>query len=113
MKLTLFILYWTIFKPFRWLKKGIIGGAVIVTGIYGSLALGSLISAAPRPGGTWQEASLASQERFSQKFSVPRAAFGLVSDVFILLLPISGVLRLQLSLKKKLALVMVFMTGTG
>ena len=38
---------------------------------------------------------------------------GVVSDVFILLLPISGVLRLQLSSKKRFALILVFMTGLG
>ena len=91
----------------------IIGGAVIVTGVYSGCTLASLIGAAPRPGGTWQEAASASHFSIGQKLSVPLAAFGLVSDVFILLLPISGVLRLQLSPKKKFALLMVFMTGTG
>ena len=73
----------------------------------------TLITAVPRAGGSWQAASLASRNGISQKLLLPLGAFGLVSDVFILLLPISGVMRLQLSPKKKLALVMVFMTGTG
>ena len=47
----------------------------------------------------------------SLRLSIPLAAWAIISDVFILLLPISGVLRLQLSPKKKFGLLMMFMTG--
>lgn len=112
-KLTYFILYWNIFKPFRWLKLGIIGGAVVIIGIYIACTIAKLIEGAPSPGHTWRETSFASHNSIGQRLSVPLAAWGVVSDVFILLLPISGVLRLQLSPKKRFALLMVFMTGIG
>lgn len=108
-KLTFFILYWNIFKPFRWLKFGILGGAVIITGLYIGFTLASLIGGSPRPGQSWRQSSNA----IGIRLSVPLAAWTLVSDVFILILPISGVLRLKLSPKRKLGLSMIFMTGIG
>ena len=112
-KLTFFILYWNIFKPFHWLKIGIIGGAAVVTCVYTAFTLASLIGATPRPGQTWLENSDSPNCNICIKLTVPLAAWALVSDVYILLLPISGVLRLQLSPKRKFALLMVFMTGIG
>ncbi len=106
-------MYWNIFKPFRWLKFGIIGGAVVIVGVYTGCTLAIMISATPRAGQTWLESSQTARNETGIRLSVPLAAWAMVSDVFILLLPISGVLRLQLSPKKKLALSMVFMTGIG
>ena len=112
-KLTFFILYWNIFKPFRWLKFGIIGGVVGFIGFYFITTIIFLVEDAPRPGQSWIESATTFQNRTSQRLSVPLGAWGVVSDIFILLLPISGVLRLQLSSKKRFALIMVFMTGLG
>ncbi|CAD6593000.1 MAG: hypothetical protein ASARMPREDX12_006648 [Alectoria sarmentosa] len=112
-KITFFILYWNIFKPFRWLKFSIVGGAIVVSGVYIAFTLANLIGATPRAGQTWLESTGSWHYEIGVKISIPLAAWSLVSDVFILLLPISGVLRLQLSLKKRLVLLAVFMTGFG
>ena len=69
-----------------------------------------LISDTPRPGQTWLEKT---ENSASLKSALPLAIFALVTDLYILLLPISGVMRLRLSHQKRLALVMVFMTGIG
>ena len=73
----------------------------------------SVVGDVPRPGQSWIESATESPDGASKRLSVPLGAWGVVSDVFILLLPISGVLRLQLSPKKRFALIMVFMTGLG
>ena len=72
-----------------------------------------MVGDVPRPGQSWIESATESPDGASKRLSVPLGAWGVVSDVFILLLPISGVLRLQLSPKKRFALIMVFMTGLG
>lgn len=113
-KSTFFILYWSIFKPFRWQKYGILGGAIFVVMAYGSITLAIIIGTTPRPGQLWREAfykwlSGEGNRVESQLLGV----VGLITDLYILLLPISGVLRLQISSKKKLALVMTFMSGIG
>ena len=112
-KLTFFILYWIIFKPFRWMKFGIIGGAGIVIGFYFICIIISIIGDAPSPGHSWLANAMASHNTMSTRLSKPLAAWAIASDVFILLLPISGVLRLQLSPKRRFGLLMVFMTGLG
>jgi len=112
-KLTFFILYWNIFKSFRWLRLGIIGGAVTLVIVYTAFIIASLVGAAPPPGRTWLEAYTTSHSNIGKKLSVPLAAWALVSDVYIIVLPITGVLRLQLSRQKKLSLSMCFMAGIG
>lgn len=75
-----------------------------------------LISDTPRPGQTWLEKAQESEERGTSggvRIAMPLAVWGLVTDIYILLLPISGVARLQLSHKKRIALLTVFMTGIG
>ncbi|KAI4106118.1 MAG: hypothetical protein LQ339_003115 [Xanthoria mediterranea] len=62
-KLTFFILYWSIFYPFRWLRYAILGGAAVVTGVYAGFIMYMLISDTPRPGQTWLEKAQESEER--------------------------------------------------
>ena len=45
------------------------------------------------------------------QLSVPFAAIGLVFDIYIIILPIYGVWQLQLSTRKKLRIILVFLTG--
>ena len=112
-KLTFFILYWNIFKPFRYLKFGIIGGAAIVVSVYSAFTIASFVGAIPPPGRSWLETYETSRDSIGKRLSVPLAILALVSDVYILILPISGVLRLQLSRKRKFGLSMLFMAGMG
>lgn len=112
-KLTFFILYWNIFKPFRWLKFGIIGGAAIVVIVYTAFIIASLVGAIPPPGSSWLGNWEKSRDSIGERLSIPLAVLALVTDVYILILPISGVLRLQLSRKRKFGLSMLFMAGIG
>ncbi|KAL8871899.1 MAG: hypothetical protein Q9174_002368 [Haloplaca sp. 1 TL-2023] len=112
-KLTLFILYWNIFHLFRWLKYGIVGGAIVVTGVHTAFVLYIIIEDSPRPGQSWLDKSIADPNSGAIRLAIPLSAWALVTDVYILLLPIMGVLRLQLSSGRRLGLLMVFMTGIG
>lgn len=109
-KLSFFILYWNIFKPFRWLKLGIIIGGIVVTAGYAAFVLASIIAATPGGGSTWLDKDYC---RVCVKSVLPLGVWGLASDIYILVLPISGIFRLQLALKRKVGLLMVFMTGIG
>ncbi|KAL8848363.1 MAG: hypothetical protein Q9221_006612 [Calogaya cf. arnoldii] len=111
-KLTFFILYWNIFKPFRWLKFAIIIGGVVVIGLYIAATLTQVIGAAPRFGRSQLDhSSLVCG--ICQKVGRSQAIFAVVSNVYILVLSIAGTLRLQLHPKKKFGLILVFMTGSG
>ena len=73
-----------------------------------------LINDTPRPGQTWlKKAQLLGYNSGALKSALALAVFTLVTDVYIFILPILGVLRLQLSRKKQFAVLTVFMTGLG
>ena len=110
-KLTFFILYWKIFKTVRWLRIAIVVGGTVVTAVYLVSTLASLIASTRRPGTTWVESLI--NCLFCKKIGVPLVAFSLVSDVYILILPIFGVARLQLRARQKFGVIMVFMSGLG
>ncbi|KAL9576233.1 MAG: hypothetical protein Q9212_007272 [Teloschistes hypoglaucus] len=113
-KSTFFILYWNIFKPFRWQKYGILGGAIFVVLFYGAITLALIIGTTPRPGQLWRDAFYKWLSGEANRIEGQLlGTMGLITDFYILILPISGVLRLQLTPKKKFALVMTFMSGFG
>ncbi|KAL8632349.1 hypothetical protein Q9189_001921 [Teloschistes chrysophthalmus] len=113
-KSTFFILYWNIFKPFRWQKYGILGGAILVVIFYGGITLALIIGTSPRPGQLWRDAFYKWLNGEANRIEGQLlGTMGLITDLYILILPISGVLRLQLTPKKKFALVMTFMSGLG
>ena len=91
----------------------IIGGGVVIIGFYVICIIVAVIGDAPSPGHTWLGNVTGSHDSMGIRLAIPLAAWAIISDVFILLLPISGVLRLQLSPRKRFGLLMVFMTGVG
>ncbi|KAI4224944.1 MAG: hypothetical protein L6R36_004303 [Xanthoria steineri] len=110
-KLTFFILYWKIFKTVRWLRIAVVVGGTVVTAVYLVSTLASLIASTRRPGTTWVESLV--NCLLCKKIGIPLVAFSLVSDVYILVLPIFGVARLQLRARQKYGVIMVFMSGLG
>ena len=113
-KLSFFLLYLQIFRPFLWLRICIIAGAVIVTAVYLAAMIGELIVQTPRPDQTWFEYFQASHAgKGGVNISWALAAWALATDIYILVLPIAGVSRLQVSAKRKFAVIMAFMTGLG
>ena len=76
--------------------------------------LGELIAYTPRPGQTWYQYFQASQEiEGGINVSLALAAWAIASDIYLLVLPIAGVARLQVSAKRKFAIIMAFLTGLG
>lgn len=88
-------------------------GAIIVTGVYAGFLLANLIRQTLYRDQTWLDDFESQHYISSLKLSMPLAAWTLVPDVYILVLPITGVLRLQLPPRRKVAVSMVFMTGIG
>ena len=113
-KLSFFLLYLQIFRPFLWLRICIIAGAVIVTAVYVAGIVAQFIVHTPRPGQTWLEYFQVSRaDKISANTSWPLPAWTLASDVYVLAVPIAGVSRLQISARRRFGVTMVFMTGLG
>ncbi|OTB04081.1 hypothetical protein M426DRAFT_321174 [Hypoxylon sp. CI-4A] len=97
-KLSLLLLYFRIFKPNPIIRNSIIFGMVIVTTMYTVWMFVFIFETA-------------FNDVTGSHLSWAQAAFNLATDVYIILLPISAVSRLHLSLKRKLCITAIFLTG--
>ena len=86
-------------------------GAVLTTMFYGGVILAQVILCSPSPGETWIQHLFSEGDAKAAKLSVPIGAVGLATDTYILILPIVGVLRLQMSSRQKLGTCLIFLTG--
>lgn len=104
-------MYLHIFGPMKWFRYCVYVGAGATIFFYTGTTIVQFVFATPPPGVTWQEQALSAKEYEATRISVPAASVGLVIDVFIFVLPIRAILKLQLSLKRKIAVGLVFATG--
>ena len=103
-KLSLYLLYLQIFRPNTSLKWAIYSGSLITTLFYTTVSIAQFIIVRPT------EAESFVQQAVTM-LSLALGAFGVISDLYILILPLFGVLKLQMSLRRKIGVVLIFMTG--
>ena len=109
-KITFFLLYLQIFRPMLWLRYCSYLGILFTSLFYLAIIIFTLVLTVPAPGQSWQEASRGSSYKAVLKATVWIASVGLVLDVIIFVLPIIGVQQLQLSRKRKIGVIAVFLT---
>lgn len=110
-KLTFFLLYLQIFRHNTTLKVGIYAGAIIDVTSYIGAEIAQLILATPRHGTAWKEYFLIPRVKKTGVVGIISAAFGLGLDFYILILPIKGVIELQMPTRRKISVCLIFMTG--
>ena len=110
-KFTLFLFYFQLFKPLRWVRTAIYVGAPMEGAFYGATAIAQFVRASPRPGESWKEFELSPRVHGGEKLSVPISAVGLFIDIVLFLLPIPAVLQLQMQKKRKIRLLLLFGVG--
>lgn len=110
-KLTFMLLFLQIFRPNRWLRYSCYFGIGIMTLVYLAFWLTQVYLTSPSPKQSWQE--LVRTPRYFKwlNIGIPIGAASLVFDVYILLLPIAGVMQLQMSLRRKLETSAMFASG--
>lgn len=107
--MTFFLLYTQLFRPMRWLRYSSYAGATFTALFYTAIVIWNLAITSPTPGESWQNAALKGHKTLRDAVWI--ASVGLVLDVYILLLPITGVSQLQMPRRQKLGVMMVFSTG--
>lgn len=112
LKLTFFLMYLHIFRPMRWLRICGYIGALFTTICYGCLTIMAFIFSTPGRGETWFSHQLTPYERHALAMSVPQAVADLAIDLVILILPIIAVTQLQLPTRRKIGVILIFMTGS-
>ena len=111
-KLTIQLQFLEMFWPIKRLRMlNHIGVAVICT-LYGAIAVALLVLNIPQAGQTCAQHILSSAARQQQlNLTIPLGLSGVVTDVFLLLLPIKAVAKLNMPLRRKVGVLFIFMTG--
>lgn len=110
-KTTFFLMYLQLFRPLAWLRRCVYVGLVVVWLWYLGMAITTMVITAPPPGKGWVESFATPRYLLTFKLTVPAASFSLVSDVYILLLPLVAISHLQMSSAKKIGVGAMFSTG--
>lgn len=110
-KTTFFIMYLQIFRPLAWLRRCVYIGLIVVWVWYVGMGTAQMIITSPPPGKGWVESFATPRYLRTFKLTVPVSVFGLVSDIYILILPLIAISHLQLSKAKKIGVTAMFSTG--
>lgn len=95
----------------KWLRYSAYAGVVVNVLFYTSMLALYLAFTIPHPGQTLQQSVQSPRQAHELAVALPRACVNFVLDVYILILPIAGISRLQLPIKKKLGVIAIFLTG--
>ncbi|KAL8728135.1 MAG: hypothetical protein Q9181_005452 [Wetmoreana brouardii] len=110
-KLALFLLYLHLFGRLRWMRYSVWFGITITGLFYVSGLIVPFGLCAPRGGKTWLDMSMTPRCRNSEDYGIAQGVMNLISDFYLLIIPIPAVMSLQLPQKKKFGVIAIFMTG--
>lgn len=94
------------------LRLFIYAGAIITAGLYISVFVIFIVCETPRSGQSFESHQTPSVTRMAQILCAVLGAVGTAIDVYILVLPIAAVSQLQLAKRRKIGVILVFLTGT-
>ena len=110
-KMALFLLYYRLFAIDHWTKIAIYSGMGITSSFYLATFIVQLVLCIPRPQESWTSPTCVKRCSRAEGLGDVHGVFGLVSDLYIFILPLPVVYRLQMSLKKKIGVIATFLTG--
>lgn len=111
-KLALFILYHRLFAVSGKTRIAIYLGAGVNTIFYVTSAVVLLVYCTPRRGESYLSTKFASRCKSPTQLGLAQGAFGLISDLYIYILPLPVLWRLQMAFRKKLGVMAIFLTGS-
>ena len=86
-------------------------GATVSGVFYVVVTITAFVLESPWPGESFLEGILSWHYLEFAQLSIPTGVIGMLVDWYLLILPIPAVVNLQLSMAKKLGVLIVFMTG--
>lgn len=111
LKTTFFILYLQLFNPMRWLRLSAYIGITFTVMFYAGMTIALFIFTTPRQDETWLSHQFTHSEQLALAMSIPHSCVGLAVDVYILVLPIIAVSKLQMPARRKVGIILLFATG--
>ena len=109
-KLSFYLLYHQLFHHLQHLRWAIYAGAAITTGFYIANSVSHFIFVTPRKGQT-VNSTLSQNLEQVKELGFALGIFGIISDFYILLLPITGLIPLRMAWRRKMGVMIIFMTG--
>ena len=109
-KLAMFTLYMRVFEPVRWMRVCCWVGIITAIPVYLSLVPFCAVYCFPHGNERW-DLAIALKGSKMQLPAIVSGTYGVVSDVFLLILPLPIIFGLNLSLRKKIGLYAVFLAG--
>ncbi|KAL8825470.1 MAG: hypothetical protein Q9170_007775, partial [Blastenia crenularia] len=110
-KSCLFIQYYMVFHPLRWVRIAVWIGLSISTVFYVVVSIAALLLESPWPGESFLDDILSTHYLFFANFSIPVGVVGMLVDWYLFIIPVPAVWGLHMSSTKKLGLLVIFMTG--
>ena len=110
-KVALLLLYYRVFSLDRWTKIAIYFGITIIALFYIATGVTNFVLCTPWRHEDWTSTSFEKRCDRAEVQSDIQGIFGLVSDLYIFILPLPAVYRVRMSSQKKLAITAVFLTG--
>ncbi|MCJ1400967.1 hypothetical protein MMC11_004178 [Xylographa trunciseda] len=110
-KSSLFIQYYFLFRPLRWIRICVWIGATVSAIFYITVTITAFVMNSPWPGESFLDDILSWHYLEFAQFSIPTGVIGMLVDWYLLILPIPAVLTLNVSMAKKFGILIIFMTG--
>lgn len=104
-------MYLDVFHLVRWLKISAYIGGIVTALFYGAMTLCTFIFTIPGRRQPRFEQQMTHREHLALDILMPQSCVGLAIDLYILILPILGVTRLQMSTRRKVGAVLVFLSA--
>lgn len=111
-KLSLLFLYLQIFGVDKRMRYAIYFGIVFVTVCYTAFFIAYCVLAIPRPGESLIGVMLSKDVASLLDLAIAQGAINIASDFYIFLLPIPGLMQLQMGRRKRIGIGAIFMTGS-
>ncbi|KJZ70896.1 hypothetical protein HIM_09722 [Hirsutella minnesotensis 3608] len=115
LKLTILALYLRLFRPVRHVAWMIRVGIALIVPFYLASMIATLALCLPRPqdGGSWLSPEQRGRCETPQiTIGKVQSVFNAVSDIYIIVIPLHMVSSLQLSRKRKVGVIAIFLTGS-
>ncbi|MCJ1380898.1 hypothetical protein MMC17_004007 [Xylographa soralifera] len=110
-KLSFYLLFYQIFKPKIAIRWAIYIGAFITTAFYFSTSICQFYFQTPGPGQTWISKIDLDPNSPESTVGIATSSFGIISDFYLLFLPMIGIWQLQMITRHKIGIMLVFATG--
>ncbi|OTB08679.1 hypothetical protein M426DRAFT_18767 [Hypoxylon sp. CI-4A] len=112
-KLAFLVFYLRLFSPIAYVRWMIWAGIGVLTAICVVFVVFDFVACSPWPGenGDWLAPSLLDRCDLTVHPITASAFFGIIADFYILFIPLHRIPRLSLSRKKKIGMILIFLTG--